>query len=203
MNRTIILRAGLRLGLFGLATIGLVSLVFALTREPIAQAEYQSLLQALNSLVPTESYDNDMVNDTRPLAATAELGLKKPAVVYRARQRGEVFAAAFPFAAPDGYNGPVNMLLAVDREGAILGVRIVSHTETPGLGDRIENRKSDWTGQFVGKSLANPDTAGWRVRKDGGEFDQFTGATITPRIIVKAVRRALLYVDAHPEEFFQ
>jgi electron transport complex protein RnfG len=200
-SRTVI-RSGWLLGLFGAIVISLVSLAYLATEKPIERSEYQALLQALNSVVPAESYDNDLGNDTRPLNANHELGLKKDALVYRARKKGSQVAAAFPVIAPDGYNGPIHMLMAVDHQGTILGVRVISHHETPGLGDRIEARRSDWSEQFRGKSLSEPDAKHWGVKKDGGVFDQFTGATISPRIVVRSVHKALQYVESHSEDFF-
>jgi H+/Na+-translocating ferredoxin:NAD+ oxidoreductase subunit G len=201
VTRTVI-RSGWLLGLFGAIVISLVSLAYQATKEPIERSEYQALLKALNSVMPVDNHDNDLVNDTRPLKATMGLGLKKDAQVYRARLNGKQTAAAFPVVAPDGYNGPINMLMAVNRQGVVLGVRVISHSETPGLGDRIESRRSDWAQQFRGTSLNDPEAKRWAVRKDGGIFDQFTGATITPRIIVKAVHKALTHVELHPEAFF-
>ena len=202
MSSRIVLRSGWLLGLYGAIVIGLVAFAYQLTKEPIARSEHHALLQALNSVIPADSHDNDLPNDTRVLKATRELGLKKDDVLYRARRNGRQVAVAFPVSAPDGYNGPINMLMAVDRDGRILGVRVISHHETPGLGDQIESRRSDWTEQFRGKSLDNPPPKRWAVKKDGGVFDQFTGATITPRIVVKTVHRALEYVQSHHGEFF-
>jgi electron transport complex protein RnfG len=202
MSDRTITRSGLLLGLASILVVAMVSLAYYLTRDAIEESEYQALLQALNSIVPADSYDNDLVNDTRPLPANKQLGLKKDALVYRARRNGEIIAVAFPLTAPDGYNGPVDMLLAVDRQHRVLGMRVISHKETPGLGDRIESRRSDWADSFRGKSLGNPPPEKWKVKKDGGVFDQFTGATITPRIIINALRRALLYVEAEPGDFF-
>ncbi|MCK5360301.1 MAG: electron transport complex subunit RsxG, partial [Gammaproteobacteria bacterium] len=172
------------------------------THDAIVESEYQALLQALNSIIPEDSHDNDIVADTRNLPANKKLGLKKDSLVYRARNKGKIFAVAFPVTAPDGYSGPINLLLAIDRQGKILGVRVVSHLETPGLGDRIESRRSNWLQQFPGKSVNMPSTAKWKVKKDGGIFDQFTGATITPRKIVKAIHKALVFTESDPGVFF-
>ena len=100
----------------------------------------------------------------------------------------------------EGYSGPINLLVAVNVDGTLSGVRVVSHKETPGLGDKIETNKDDWILGFVGKSLSNPSEALWKVRKDGGEFDQFTGATITPRAVVNAVREVLKYQQAQTSQ---
>ena len=202
MSPGVISRSGSLLGLAGILVIGLVTLVFYFTRDAIEESEYQALLLALNSIVPEHSHDNNIVNDTKILPADKQLGLKKDTVLYRARNKGKIFAVAFPVTAPDGYNGPIKLLIAVDRQGKILGVRVVSHLETPGLGDRIESRRSNWADGFRGKSLLDPTNEYWKVKKDGGVFDQFTGATITPRKIVHAIHQALMFVDSKPGVFF-
>ena len=202
MKSGVITRSGWLLGLAGMIVIGVVSLVYSFTYAAIQQSEYQAMLQALDSIIPPDSHDNDMVNDSKILPANKLLGLKKDAQLYRARNDGKIFAVAFPVTAPDGYNGPINQLLAIDRDGKILGARVVSHKETPGLGDRIESRRSDWADVFRGTSLENPGNEKWKVKKDGGIFDQFTGATITPRKIVKAIHTALKFVESYPGVFF-
>ena len=202
MTVKVVSRTGLLLGLAGALVVALVSLAYYLTHDAIEKSEYEALLVALNSIIPEDSHDNDLVHDTRALTATRELGLKKDAVIYRARKNGEIFAVAFPLTAPDGYNGPINLLMAIDRQQRVMGVRVVSHQETPGLGDRIEQRRTDWVDSFRGKSLQDPPEKLWKVKKDGGVFDQFTGATITPRKTVKAIHRALEYVEQQPGVFF-
>ena len=122
---------------------------------------------------------------------------------YRARLQGEPVAVIFNSVAPDGYNGKIHLLVGVNIDASLAGVRVVKHAETPGLGDAIEIRKSPWIRGFDGKSLNNPDQAGWRVKRDGGEFDQLTGATITPRAIVAAVRNTLLYYQQNADMIFQ
>ena len=202
MSSNSITRSGWLLGLAGAIVIGLVTLAYHFTREAIQESERQALLLALNSIIPEDSYDNNMVNDSKTLSANKALGLKKNTLIYRARIKGKIFAVAFPVTAPDGYNGPIKLLMALDKKGTILGVRVVSHLETPGLGDRIESRRSDWSEQFRGRSLKNPSHENWKVKKDGGVFDQLTGATITPRKIVKAIHTALIYVKKEPGVFF-
>jgi electron transport complex protein RnfG len=123
--------------------------------------------------------------------------------VYRARYDGDPVALVLNMVAPDGYNGDIRMLVAVNADGTISGVRVVAHRETPGLGDPIERRRSDWILSFDQRSLGNPDEQGWAVRRDGGQFDQFTGATVTPRAVVEAVQRALEFVDRHQETLYR
>jgi electron transport complex protein RnfG len=108
----------------------------------------------------------------------------------------------FVVSARDGYAGPIRILIGIDVTGVVTGVHVLEHRETPGLGDRIESTKSDWVKQFDGRSLADPEPAGWRIRGDGGRFDQLTGASVTPRAIIKAIKETLLYFDAHGDEIF-
>ena len=131
------------------------------------------------------------------------LGTDSNSVVYRARLGGEPVAAVFNSIAPDGYSGSIHLLVGVYVDGSLAGVRVVKHSETPGLGDGIEKRKSDWIDIFDGKSLANPGANGWRVKRDGGVFDQLTGATITPRAVVEAVHNTLLYYQRNADMIFQ
>jgi electron transport complex protein RnfG len=126
----------------------------------------------------------------------------EPGRVWRARRGGEPSALVLEAVAPDGYSGAIDLLIGVRADGTISGVRVTAHRETPGLGDRIEVAKSDWIERFAGRSLRNPARAHWQVRRDGGDFDQFAGATVTPRAIVRAVRRALDYLEQHGVELY-
>ena len=200
LNR--ILTSATLLALFGLVGATLVAVTYEATAERIAANHREALLKRLDSLVPPGRYDNDMVNDTVQISDPALAGRKRPVTVYRARRSGRPEAAVFSVVAPDGYNGSIFLLVAIQYDGTLLGVRVVSHRETPGLGDAIEERKSRWIRGFDGRSLTNPDEHGWRVKRDGGVFDQFTGATVTPRAVVKAVYRTLKYFSRHRDEIF-
>ena len=123
--------------------------------------------------------------------------LPDSAVIYRARNNGEVSAVILPVVAPDGYTTNIDMIVGIRKDGTLAGVRVVAHRETPGLGDKIEKRKSDWIHTFDGLSLQSPTADQWSVKKDGGAFDQFTGATITPRAVVRSVKDALMFFDTH------
>jgi electron transport complex protein RnfG len=186
--------AGLLLGVFSVAGAGLVAVTHVATRDRIAHNERQALLDRLAVLVPTERITNDMATDQILVSDPDRLGSERT-TVYRARAGDSPVAVILSPVVPDGYAGPMSLLVAVLRDGSLGGVRVVSHHETPGLGDKIEEEKSDWILGFAGKSLGNPSPAGWKVKRDGGEFDQFTGATVTPRAIVKAVKNALLYAQ--------
>ncbi len=197
-----IFTSALLLALFGLVGATLVAVTYEATAERIAANHREALLKRLNALVPPQRYDNDMVSDTIQITDPALASRKQPVTVYRARLGGKPVTAVFKIVAPDGYNGAINLLVAVNSDGILAGVRVVSHRETPGLGDNIEERRSNWIRGFDSRSLTNPDERGWRVKRDGGVFDQFTGATITPRAVVKAVYNTLKYFSRHREQIF-
>jgi electron transport complex protein RnfG len=189
--------------LTGFAVIGtsIVALTRQNTHEIIAENQRQELLRTLNELVPPALYDNDPAQDMIAVQSREYLGTKKDVTVYRARHGETPVAVIMTPVAPDGYSGDIGLLVAIDcGSGNLLGVRVLWHKETPGLGDWIETEKSDWIHSFTGHSLVDPDELGWRVEKDGGIFDQVTGATITPRAIVKAVYNTLKYYDRHQTE---
>ena len=196
-------KPGIQLGLFALVALGLLGLLDTLTAERISENQRLALQKNLESLLPEKSFDNDVLNDTLMLQ-DERLGSSQPMMIYLARRQGQPVAALVPAIAPDGYNGNIRLLLAIRPDGKLAGVRVMEHHETPGLGDLIESGKSDWAVQFSGRSLTDPPTPGWRVKRDGGAFDQLTGATITPRAVVAAVQRALQVVaDQHNRVFQQ
>jgi len=191
------------LTLFAVMGTALVGLTYEATVERIAENERQALLNNLHTLVPPERHDNDIHADRIQVQAPDRLGTEAPVTVYRARKAGEPVAAVLTPVAPDGYGGDIRLLVAVNYDGTVAGVRVLAHKETPGLGDNIEVEKSDWITRFAGRSLSNPPAEKWRVRKDGGVFDQFTGATVTPRAVVGAVRRTLEYYAANRDRLFR
>jgi electron transport complex protein RnfG len=168
----------------------------------VAANERQMLLDSLRAVIPQGSLDNDMLSDTTEIHDPDLLGMETATRIYRARSAGKPKAVAFRIVAPDGYAGDIELLMGIRVDGVVSGVRVISHRETPGLGDAIETRRSPWISKFTGKSLDNPGAAGWRVRRDGGVFDQFTGATITPRAVVGAVHRGLQFFRKHREKLF-
>ena len=202
INRRQILLSGVFLSLFAVVGTTLVALTEYSTSAAIAENERQVLLRNLYALLPRDRLDNDIAADTLQLPASALLGTDDASTVYRARLGGEPVAAIFNSVAPDGYNGKIHLLVGVYIDGRLAGVRVVKHAETPGLGDAVEIRKSPWINDFAGKSLANPTPERWRVKRDGGDFDQFTGATITPRAVVAAVRNTLLYYQQNADMIF-
>ena len=186
------------LGLFAIVTAGVIAVTQVATKDRIADNIRAAEARALNQILPQSSYDNDLLNDTLNLSQfdTELLGpISDSGVVWRARMGADIHAVILPVVAPDGYTTQIDMLVGIDSKGNTLGVRVVAHRETPGLGDKIDKRKSDWVDSFIGKSLANTSHEQWAVKKDGGEFDQFTGATITPRAVVSAVHNALEFYE--------
>lgn len=187
---------------FAIVGTGLVVVTYSGTRDIIAEAQRAALEASLNQLVPADRYDNRVTEDRIEVVAPEWLGTDQPVAVYRARRNGQPVALFATPVAPDGYSGPIQLLVGVYADGALAGVRVLAHKETPGLGDGIEEKRSPWILAFAGKSLESPQSERWKVKKDGGVFDQFTGATITPRAVVKATRKFLEYVRTHREQLF-
>lgn len=196
-----VLIAAFILGAFAVAGTSLVAFTYAITKERIAYNERETLLTSLNALVPKTTVDNDMVSDTLSVSDPKLLGAPVT-TVYRGRLKDRPVATVLTPVVPDGYSGPIKLLVAVRYDGTLGGVRVISHKETPGLGDKIEESRSDWIFEFDNKSLGNPPLEKWKVKRDGGVFDQFTGATITPRSLVKAVKNTLLYVKANRDALY-
>ena len=190
------LRAGAQLALAGLAAALLLAGTWALTRERIAEGERRAQREALQIVLPPALHDNDPIADAVTVRAPGWLG-QSESTVRRARRGDAPVALVFDATAPDGYSGPIRLLIAIDQGGRVLGVRVTAHAETPGLGDDIEAGRSDWITRFTGRALGDPDAARWRVQREGGEFAQFAGATVTPRAVVAAVRRALQFAAQH------
>lgn len=187
------------LGLFAIVTVGAVALLQQGTADRIQAAERAAQVRALGEILPTGSYDNHLLDDS-VLVQDRLLGNRSPLPAYIAIKDGRPSAVILQAIAPDGYSGAIHLLVGIHADGRVAGVRVIGHRETPGLGDKIELAKSPWIRSFDGKSLTNPAADGWAVKKDRGEFDQFAGATITPRAVVGAVHRALQYFDAHKAE---
>jgi len=202
MSRYRTLISGTLLALFAAAGAGLVAFTYQQTADRIAANEREALLKSLTALVPATSIDNDIITDFITVSDPVLLG-GESTTVYRGRRQGRPVAVVLTPIDPYGYAGPIRMLVAINHDGTLGGVRVVSHKETPGLGDRIEESRSDWILGFTGKSLGNPPPEKWKVKRDGGIFDQFTGATITPRGIVRTVKNSLLYFKQNREALFK
>jgi electron transport complex protein RnfG len=196
-----ILIAGLVLAAFAIVGVALVAVTHAATAERIAVNDRMTMLKKLEAIVPPGSIGNDPIADRIEVQALDLLGTASTNV-YRVRKDGEAVALVLNPVVPDGYAGPIKLLVAVMKDGSLGGVRVISHHETPGLGDKIEEQRTDWVLGFTGKSLADPSEDNWKVKRDGGVFDQFTGATISPRSIVKAVANTLRFVKAQGEGLY-
>ncbi|BBP46078.1 electron transport complex subunit G [Thiosulfatimonas sediminis] len=191
---------------FVVLCIILLLTVRGLTAPQIVAAEKQKLLDGFNQVLPASRYDNDPLQDQLHLKdpeQLALLGAKTWVTVYRARNAGQPAGAIFQTIAPNGYSGNIVILVGVFPNGEISGVRVLKHAETPGLGDKIELNKNPWILSFNGRTLDASNLSIWAVKKDGGEFDQFTGATITPRAVVGAVQKALQVVNQMGERLYE
>ena len=197
-------RTALILFLFVLVFTSMLSGAYLWTRPALEAAATEEKMKLIDEVLPRDRYDNALLGDVATLDAAPELGLPpaEPARILRARRDGKTIALVFEAIAPDGYAGKIRLLLATDVDGKILGVRVTAHKETPGLGDYIDikkdpNKKHPWIAQFDALDPAAINANEWKVKKDGGRFDAMTGATVSPRAVVKAVRKAVLFVDAN------
>ncbi len=196
----------LLLAAFALVTAGTLALTNMGTKERIAKSERAAQQRALFEVIPPSDHTNDLLNETLAIPETArpQLGLQKEERrIHIARQGTEISAVIVPAIARDGYSGDIEMIVGVNRDGSVAGVRVIRHKETPGLGDKIDLKKHQWILSFNGKSLAFPVIEDWKVKKDGGVFDQFAGATITPRAMVAQVSRVLEFVAANQPLLFE
>lgn len=197
-----IVRNGVMLGAFALVTTGLIGVTFFGTEARIEQQKQQRLLSILNEVVPQAVHDNELYADcivvSDPMLGRADTRHR----VYRGRLNNAPSALVLEATAPDGYSGDIDLVIGVSTDMLVLGVRAVDHQETPGLGDKIELAVSNWVTDFNGEQFDSDNLAKWQVKKDGGEFDQFTGATITPRAVVHAVKQALMYAEANQQSLF-
>jgi electron transport complex protein RnfG len=196
-------RSAVSLGLVAILGTGLLAGVNQLTRERIAEQERRAILEQLGQVIPPQKYDNALHEDYYSFTSKAWFPTGQTITAYRARSQAEPVAVIFKLAATDGYNGDIHLLVGIYVDGSLGGVRVTSHKETPGLGDGIETVKSDWILGFDSRSLNDPVLSAWAVKRDGGQFDQFTGATITPRAVVKAVRQSLEFFAANQTDLFQ
>ena len=193
-------RIGYQTGLLGgmaflagaLLMIGNIS-----TKEDIKLRKAEDLQQSLQQVIPATLHDNNLLEDTITINHQDE-----PVLIYRAMKAQQPIAFAYQVVKP-GYSGDITLIMGVDSAGKIIGVRVVSHTETPGLGDKMETAKDDWIYDFNGLGLGNPAIEKWKVKKDGGQFDQWTGATITPRAIVAAIKEGLQMFQANQAELMK
>jgi electron transport complex protein RnfG len=191
----------LLLAVFALITAVILASTDRLTEDRIAESERLAAQKALFEIIPVERHNNDLLMDIQPIPEKywSTLGLESGGDIHIARLDGEPVAAIIPSITPEGYSGDIAMIVGVNFDGSIAGVRVVEHRETPGLGDKVDLRKSDWILSFSGKSLSNPKPDAWNVKKEKGDFDQFTGATITPRAVIHQIAKTLEYFSQDKE----
>lgn len=196
------LRTALNLLFFTVIGTAVLAFTYLLTHERIAQTEDEALLKMINQVAPATRYDNNLLQDTLTIAPSPLLGTEEESIIYRGRLHGQPSILVLEAIAPDGYSGKIKLLLAIDSSGKLTGVRVVSHKETPGLGDYIEIAKNKWITLFDGASHERLQEQDWKVKKDGGQFDYMAGATVTPRAVVKAVHKALHYFEDNRATLF-
>lgn len=196
------LQTAINLVFFAVIGTAVLASVFYMTHDAIVKSEEAEKLKLITQIVPSSLFDNDIIQDTLSIPADPLLGNEGSTLAYRARIKGEPSAVVLEAIAPDGYSGKIALILAVRANGELAGVRVVSHKETPGLGDYIELPKNPWIKVFDGKSREVYKDADWKVKKDGGQFDYMAGATITPRAVIKAVNKALVYFGDNRDKLF-
>ena len=188
--------------IFSLVASAALSVSYFLTKTPIEESDARAKRMFLNQVVPSNLYDNNLVEDTISVEPNPLIGNKKNIDIYRAKKNNQVIAVIIETIAPDGYSGEIKTLVGVDQKDKILGVRVITHKETPGLGDYIEIDKSHWIKNFNLKSLDEMGEKEWAVKKDGGDFDYVSGATITSRAVIKSTYKSLLYVKENKKRLF-
>ncbi len=186
---------------------GLLSAAYLWTKPAIEASAIEEKMKLIDEVLPRSEYDNNLLSDTVNLPPTPELGLAETSTVYRARRGNTPAALVFEAVAPDGYAGKIRLIVAMRSNGALAGVRVTQHKETPGLGDYIEpkkdkNKARPWITQFTGLSLAEVADRDWKVKKDGGRIDYYAGATVTPRAVSKAVHKAVTWAGQHSAQLF-
>ncbi len=192
-----VIKSGITLAVIAAICTALVALTYQVTHERIAANEQAWLEQSLQPALSGLFFDSGISESRVTIPAPHELPGSEDAVIYRVYSGDSPVAALFVVSARDGYAGAIRLLVGMDINGAVTGVHVLEHRETPGLGDRVESTRSDWVKQFDGRSLGDPVADGWKIKRDGGEFDQLTGASVTPRAIIKAIRETLVYFEAN------
>ena len=188
--------------IFSLIASSALSISYFMTKSPIDQSDVKAKRVFLNQVIPANLYDNNLVKDTISIEPNPLLGNKKNIDVFRAKKNNRVIAVIIEVIAPDGYSGEIKTLVGIDQEDKILGVRVISHKETPGLGDYIEIDKSQWIKNFDLMSFEKISEKKWAVKKDGGDFDYVSGATITPRAVIKSTYKCLLFSKENKKRLF-
>lgn len=202
MNNHPILKSGFTLATIAAVCTGLVAFTWQLTTAHIAANEQAWLERSLQPALSGLFFDNNVTESRITLQPPHDLPGSEAAIIYRVYAGDRPVAALFLVTARDGYTAPIRVLVGIDVTGTVTGVRVIAHRETPGLGDRIETSRSDWVLQFDGHSLRNPQPDGWAIKRDGGEYDQITGASVTPRAVIKAIKETLQYFETNADAVF-
>jgi electron transport complex protein RnfG len=202
MNDRPIWKSGVTLAIIAAVCTSLVALTWHLTADRIEANRKAWLERSLQPALAGLFFDSAVTESMIIIPPPHELPGSEAAIIYRVYAAEDPVAALFVVSARDGYAGPIRILLGVAMDGTVTGVRILEHRETPGLGDKIETTKSDWVLQFNGLSLRDPASDKWAIRGDGGDFDQLTGASVTPRAIIKAIKATLIYFEANRDAVF-
>jgi electron transport complex protein RnfG len=202
MSEQTIIKTGATLAVIAAICTTLVAATYQITRERIVANDKALLEQALQPALADVFYEGGVSESRLVMLPPHDLPGSDAALIYRVYAQDKPVAALLAVTARDGFSGVIRILVGVEFDGAITGVRILQHRETPGLGDKIESTRSDWIFQFDGRSMGNPEVTGWAIRNDGGEFDQLTGASVTPRAVIGAIRDTLLYFAEHRDEIF-
>lgn len=210
-----ITKNSLLLTAFAIAVAASLALTESYTKDKREAAIRKVKSQALEEVIPADKRDNILLDDVIITEDSEYLNIKKHKKcstkdnfdkcekIFIARKNDKITAFIIPTRAPDGYGGSINSIVGIYLDGSIAGVRVIQHAETPGLGDKIETKKSDWVFDFDNKSLTNLTAHQWHVKKDKGVFDQFTGATITPRAVVKSVYNALNFYQKYKQDLLK
>jgi electron transport complex protein RnfG len=205
--RKSVIKNAITLSVFAFISTGLIAITYMLTKDKIALEIEQSLIRQLSEIVPAKNYTNNVFKDCiiindRKISESSNLGSNEDQKAYRMRNNDSDYAVLMTAVAPDGYSGKIELAVVISLQNTILGINILNHLETPGLGDKIERKKSNWLNQFKLLSIESKDDKNWKVKKDGGQFDALTGATITPRAVIKAVYNSLKYFKENKKSLF-
>ena len=192
-------KTAITLVVFAIVFTSLMTFVYQVTKTPIEQSEAAARMSLFAQIIPDALHNNDVLKDVVQIAPNDLLGNSKPTIANIAKIDGKPTAVILEAVAHDGYSGDIKLLIAINADGTISGVRVLTHKETPGLGDYIDIAKGKWIKLFDGESLNTTPEPDWKVKKDGGKFDYMVGATITPRAVVKAVANALTYFNLHQQ----
>ena len=197
-----VLKGGVTLAAIGAVCAALVAITYSLTSERIAANEQAWLEKSLEPALAGLTFEGSVSESMLVVRAPHDLPGPDDVIIYRVYADDLPVAALFAVTARDGYAGAIRVLVGIKFDGSITGIRILEHRETPGLGDKIVSSRSDWVFQFDGRSLGDPGLEEWAIKRDGGEFDQLTGASVTPRAVIKVTKETLIYFAVHRDEIF-